>query len=156
MPPEPVREATPVRDIFTLTSPPAETAPVEAERPFQSEPVTAAPGEEPELFTSGPMTFETFDSQQVAHHEFDPITDLSEVEPARGIGVVPVLLALGLLGLIMFSGGLFWIVKAKGPPPPGLLSNPMVVGGGLGIVGILCVASAVYFLLERLGGREEQ
>ncbi len=49
----------------------------------------------------------------------------------------------------MFAAGIFFGFSAKNS---GLGA---FVGWGLGIVGIVLVATAVYFLLERLGGREE-
>ncbi len=59
------------------------------------------------------------------------------------------LLILGAIGLFLFGGGLFWAFNAK--PQSGLLGQAGV-GFVLGLLGIACVASAVYFLLERLGG----
>ena len=62
------------------------------------------------------------------------------------------LLILGLAGLAVFAGSVFWGVNAKGS---GGLLDPMVVATLLGLIGIGLVASAVYFLLVRLGGRED-
>jgi hypothetical protein len=58
-------------------------------------------------------------------------------------------LGLGVVGLAVFAGGIFFGIKAK------LNGTVGFVGIGIGVVGIICVAAAVYFLLERLGGREE-
>ena len=152
----PVEASEPAPSPAFALTPPPETRAAEPPSPEATE-ERAEPGlDEPELFTSEPMSFEDFESRQVAHHEFEPVDDFAEVEPIKSIGAVPILMALGILGLILFSAGLFWIVSAKRVIDGNLFTNPMIVGGGLGVVGIACVASAVYFLLERLGGREEQ
>ncbi len=57
------------------------------------------------------------------------------------------LVVLGLIGLALFGGGLVWAFNAR---PSGGVIGPAGVGFVLGFVGIVCVASAVYFLLERL------
>jgi lysozyme len=71
-------------------------------------------------------------------------------EPA-GLGLAP-LAVLGLLGLAVFTGSVAWIFNAR---PVGGLFGPMGLGVVVAIVGVLCVVSAIYFLLERLGGRED-
>jgi lysozyme len=149
-------DESPPFDTFALSPPPPETLTPDPAPANPVEEAEIADANEPELFIQGPSAFEEFDSRQVAHHEFESFDDLAEVEPTRSFGPVPLLIALGVLGLILFSAGLFWLVSAKDGVNSGLFSSRMIVGGGLGIVGIGCVASAVYFLLERLGGREEQ
>ena len=62
------------------------------------------------------------------------------------------LLILGFAGLAVFAGSVFWGVNAKGS---GGLLDPMLVASVLGLVGIGLVASAVYFLLVRIGGRDD-
>lgn len=108
---------------------------------------------EPRLFASEPMTFEDFGSRRVAHHEFDAYSELDQVpvEEVRGLGSLAVWIALGAVGLVVFAGGIFFgFLHARNSGVAGY------VGWGLGIAGIACCATAVYFLLERLGGREEQ
>lgn len=63
-----------------------------------------------------------------------------------------ILLLVALAGLALFAGSVFWGVNAE--ESEGQLS-PLVVGSILGVVGIACVASAVYLLLVRLGGRDD-
>jgi hypothetical protein len=58
-------------------------------------------------------------------------------------------LGLGVLGLAVFAGGLFFGFNAHRS------GGQWAIGLSVGVVGIICVATAVYFLLERLGGREE-
>ena len=62
-------------------------------------------------------------------------------------GMTPLLLVvLFLAGLAVFAGGIVWGLNAKGSG---------VISWVLGLVGIVCVVSAVYVYLERLGGRED-
>ncbi len=60
------------------------------------------------------------------------------------------LVLLGTAGLVAFIGAVIWALHAK---PTGEALNIAVVA--LGSIGILCVASAVYFLLEKLAGRDD-
>jgi lysozyme len=152
--PEPIQ---PFDSEFELTPPPAEPPHLEPEEPpveFRA----SDDREEAPLFPSEPMTFDDFESQRVAHHEFDALTELDEtpLEPIRGLNPVVMWLGLIVVGLIVFAAGIFWGFNAKQAPGGGLFSLHALVGWGLGIGGIGCVATAVYFLLERLGGREEQ
>ncbi len=62
------------------------------------------------------------------------------------------LVILGLLGLFLFGGGLFWAYHAR---PTGSLIGPAGVGFVLGLFGVVCVASAVYFLLDRISAERE-
>jgi lysozyme len=57
------------------------------------------------------------------------------------------LLILGAIGLALFSGGLLWAYHAK---PTGSLVGQAGIGFVLGLLGVVSVASAVYFLLERI------
>jgi hypothetical protein len=59
---------------------------------------------------------------------------------------------VGLGGLTLFSGSVFWGVKAQGAAGA---TDPMILASLLGLVGIALVAGAVYFLLVRLGGRDD-
>lgn len=62
-------------------------------------------------------------------------------------GVTPVLLVvLFLAGLAVFAGGIVWGLNAKGSS---------AISWVLGLVGIVCVVSAVYIYLERLGRRDD-
>jgi lysozyme len=60
--------------------------------------------------------------------------------------IVP-LLILGAIGLALFSGGLLWAYHAR---PTGSLVGPAGIGFLLGLLGVACVASAVYFVVERM------
>ena len=146
--PEPEAEAE--RETLTLTSPAVESAPLETfPAPSREEPYEASG---PGLFAAEPMTFGDFESRRVSQYDFEA-SDLERApeEPTPGIGAVPALIGLALLGLVVFAGGIFWASHARA----GESGAMQMLGWGLGIVGIGCVALAVYFLLERLGGREE-
>jgi lysozyme len=103
------------------------------------------------LFVSEPMTFEDFESRRVAHHDFQTYPDL-EATPTEHIrSLNPLFLWMGALalGLMVFAAGIFFGFSNKNSGLGGL------IGWSLGLLGIAFVATAVYFLLERLGGREE-
>ena len=105
---------------------------------------------EPRLFAAEPMTFEDLESRRVAHHEFQTSElDSTPTEPIKGLNPITFWLGAGALGLVVFAAGIFFGFSAKNTGMGG------VIGWGLGLVGIGFVATAVYFLLERLGGREE-
>lgn len=76
--------------------------------------------------------------------------DRADDDVAR-IGGVP-LLGIGLSGLALFGGSVFWAVNSG---KTGGVLDAMVVASILGLVGIALVAGAVYFLLVKLGGRGE-
>ena len=142
-------------DGFMLT-PPAETLQESGFRPDETE-FADRDTDEPELFASLGAGPDEVDPQQVAHHAFEDTPDLTVVpiRQIRSVGSVPALLTLGVVGLAVFSAGIFWGFDAKMSGEGGAFSNPVMIGWGLGLVGIACVATAVYFLLERLGGRVE-
>ena len=149
-PPEGAHRWTPAAEPGPV-APPAEPAP---EPRLAWPPSTAEPVQEPEprLFATDPMTFEDFESRRVAHHDYEAYSELDQVpvQPVRGFGPVALWLAMGAVGLIVFAAGIFFGFNAKNSGVGGY------IGWGLGLVGIFFVATAVYFLLERLGGREEQ
>ena len=156
IPAAPPAEARSLRYSFSLTPPP-EAPPASEFMEPAAPPVIETPTEsEPELFQE-PRPFEDFDARRVAVqdesalHEFEPL----DVEPSHSFGMVPLLASIGVLGLVLFAAGLFWGFNAK-HAGDGLFSGVVLIGWGLGVVGIGCVATAAYFLFERLGGREEQ
>ena len=106
---------------------------------------------EPRLFSPDPMIFEDFESRRVAHHDYQTYSELeaTPTEPLQGLNPITLWLGAGAVGLVVFAAGIFFGFSAKNAGPGGLM------GWGLGLVGTLLVATAVYHLLERLGGREE-
>jgi lysozyme len=106
---------------------------------------------EPRLFSPEPMTFEDSESRHIAHQEFQTYPDLDSTptEPIRMLNPITLWLGAAGIGLVVFVAGIVFGFSAKNAGVGGL------IGWGLGLVGIGFVATAVYFLLERLGGREE-
>ena len=168
-PPAPIAAPEPELELPQPPEPeawalPPEPAPLEVEAPAPPEPIAemqpmmwpetsiaerAEP--EPRLFSNDPMTFEDHESRRVAHHDYQTYSELeaTPTEPLKGLNPITLwLVALGF-GLVVFAAGIFFGFSAKNAGLGGLL------GWGLGLVGIGFVATAVYFLLERLGGREE-
>ncbi len=62
------------------------------------------------------------------------------------------LVILGALGLLLFGGGLFWAYHAR---PTGNLIGSAGIGFAFGLLGVICFASAVYFLLDRISADRE-
>ena len=56
------------------------------------------------------------------------------------------LLALFLAGLAIFAGAIVWGLNAQ---------SPGAISWVLGLLGVVCVVSAVYVYLERLDGRKD-
>jgi lysozyme len=80
------------------------------------------------------------------------IFGIPEPKPKLEIAGFWPLALLGSAGMALFVGAVIWAFRAKPNGAAAVASNAGVVV--IGLVGIACVASAVYFLLERLSGRE--
>ena len=65
------------------------------------------------------------------------------------------LVALAILGLAFFAGGVFWATNARASLEPAVLS-PMVVGWLAGVAGVIFFAVAAFLLLQRLGQVSER
>jgi lysozyme len=65
------------------------------------------------------------------------------------------LVALAILGLAFFAGGVFWATNARASLEPAAFS-PMVVGWLAGVAGVIFFAVAVFLLLQRLGQVSER
>jgi lysozyme len=87
------------------------------------------------------------EASEAARASVRSIFEQTRDEPADA-GIGP-LVVLGLIGLALFAGGLYWAFVSR--PSGGLIGSP-VLGFALGFLGIICVGSAAYFLVERLGG----
>ena len=86
-------------------------------------------------------------ARRVVWREASTDTEASRLLGGGLSGMTPLLLVvLFLAGLAVFAGGIVWGLNAKGSG---------VISWVLGLVGIVCVVSAVYIYLERLGGRED-
>jgi lysozyme len=139
------------------TEVPAEAAPESEPRPFGAFGEQVAAAFDPSLRptpTSAAFPVEEPPAADGVSPESKPsgwsVFNTQPIEP-ESLGWAP-LAVLGLLGLAVFTGAVFWIFNAK---LAGGLLGPMGLGVVVAVVGVLCVASAIYFLLERLGGRED-
>ena len=74
-------------------------------------------------------------------------------EPPKG-GLLS-LVALAILGLAFFAGGVFWATNAR-PVADEKLLSPMIVGWLAGVAGVIFFAVAVFLLLQRLGQATER
>jgi lysozyme len=108
-----------------------------------------AAANEPEPFPVTPTLAEPAraEATEAARASVRSIFDQTRDEPERA-GIGP-LVILGLIGLALFAGGLYWAFVSR--PSGGLIGSP-ILGFALGFLGIVCVGSAAYFLVERLGG----
>jgi lysozyme len=75
--------------------------------------------------------------------------------PERPEGGLLTLVALAVLGLIFFGGGIFWATYAR-PTVEAHLFSPRLVGGLAGVAGVGFFVVAVYLLLDRLGRASER
>jgi lysozyme len=75
----------------------------------------------------------------------------ARVKPARG-GYLPLAFML-VVGLAVLAAAAFWFVAA--PPNIGPIP-PSVIGWALGLTGTGLLASSIYGLLVRIGGRDEE
>jgi lysozyme len=86
---------------------------------------------------------------------FDFGTAVPRPLPERPKGGLLSLVALAILGLAFFAGGVFWATNARATLESPLLS-PVVVGWLAGIAGVIFFAVAVFLLLQRLGQASER
>ena len=75
--------------------------------------------------------------------------------PAPAQGGLLTLVALAVLGLVFFGGGIFWATNAR-PAASAMWLGPRLVGGLAGIAGVGFFVVAIYFLLDRLGRASER
>ena len=75
--------------------------------------------------------------------------------PVQPQGGVLSLVALAILGLVFFAGGVFWATNAR-PSLEQPWLDPRIVGWLAGIAGIGFFVVALYLLLQRLGEASEQ
>ncbi len=101
------------------------------------------------LFDQGWDASTALTTRIVRHEAFDPTAPRH-----HRLGVTGPFLLLGLIGLVAFGGALFayWRGHAAGASTGG---DPLVLASALMLIGVVCVAISVYFLLKRLGGAED-
>ncbi len=170
--PEPVAEAEPQPEPEPQPQSELEPPPVQAERwsaptlaapdaftlSPEEEPAQAVPSTERDEQSSPPSGPSLFDiappppvSQVGIIENFDHEFVLERAEP--NFSGAP-LVGLGLLGLVVFAGGVFWGLNAA-PDQAGGMPVAQTFGWVLGVVGIICASIAAYGLLRRLGGDDE-
>ncbi len=88
-----------------------------------------------------------------SHYEFE--APVVQPLPERTEGGALTLIALAVLGLIFFGGGVFWATYAR-PMAGSHLLGPRLVGGLAGVAGVGFFVVAVYLLLDRLGRAAER
>lgn len=108
------------------------------------------PGEPPAEPFDAPVRPEPREAPVPAHDVVRAIFEQTREEPERS-SFTPLLILAGI-GMVMFAGGLYWAFTSR---PSGGLMGSTGLGLILGFLGIACVASAVYFLLEKLGGAKD-
>jgi len=86
---------------------------------------------------------------------FDFVAPVVRPLPERAEGGLFSLVALAVLGLVFFGGGIFWATYAR-PLAGAHILGPRLVGGLAGIAGIGFFVVAVYLLLDRLGRAAER
>jgi lysozyme len=76
---------------------------------------------------------------------------LIEAEPAS-FGGISLLVSLGLLGLMLFAGGILWNLSVDSDTG---MSPIRLFGYGASVIGAVCFGVSAYLLLRRLGGPDE-
>jgi lysozyme len=152
---EPEIESTPGPDLFT---PPEEDAEAEerlAEPEAAEELEEASPAEGPAWPGPARDPEERRIIDDAVPYDFDdePIAPPSQPETPQGGAAT--LVALAILGLVFFGGGVFWATNAR-PAPERAWIEPTMVGWLAGVTGALFFAVAVYLLLLRLGRSQER
>ncbi|WP_293369974.1 lysozyme [Phenylobacterium sp.] len=116
-----------------------------------SDAIEEASAEDEARFDDDPFAADRMVIDDAAPPQFDgPVV---QPLPERPQGGVLTLVALAVLGLIFFGGGIFWATYARGG---GGLMGPRLVGGLAGIAGVGFFVVAVYLLLDRLGRAAER
>jgi lysozyme len=108
---------------------------------------------EPHYGSNGPFGRSRFIIDDQAPYDFVPPT--VQPLPERSESGVLTLIALAVLGLIFFGGGIFWATYAR-PTIEAHILGPRMVGGLAGLAGIGFFVVAVYLLLDRLGRATER
>jgi lysozyme len=162
--------ASPLEDPvpFFLRAPEADAEPDGEDRaPPQDE---AEGPESHDLFRPAPASFRDVDEGDYEDDDDEGgqgrhvIDDLAPFDfggpvarplPERPQGGLLTLVALAVLGLIFFGGGVFWATYAR-PTVEAHLFSPRLVGLLAGVAGVGFFVVAVYLLLDRLGRASER
>jgi lysozyme len=125
--------------------------------PAVADDLAADAGEPSETASADEQDDERYRSRLViddaAPYEFVP--PVVQPLPAPTQGGMLTLVALAVLGLVFFGGGIFWATNAR-PVANSVWLGPRLVGGLAGIAGVGFFVVAIYFLLDRLGRASER
>jgi lysozyme len=134
-----------------------EAAPQTEELPAEPAADAADPSATPEPVTLEDFSLPPSDAGEDAmprivqdeppRYEFATAPVAARTEPPSGPMVI---MALTLLGLAFFAGGIFWALNAQ-PGPQGGVFTPLLVGWLAGVAGVGFIAAAVFMLLQRIG-----
>jgi lysozyme len=147
-------EAPPVFEDQTVESPAAETpeSPPEidagaAEALVADDLVEPAPAPANDVAPAAAETGPRILIDDTAPYEFVP--PMVQPLPQASRGGPLSLVALAVIGLAFFGGGVFWALNARGD---GGLIGPLAVGWLAGLAGVGLFSVAVFLILKRLGG----
>jgi lysozyme len=157
----------PAEEPFTLAAPSDDE---EAEPEPRIEPGQGSASDElsgPDLFDEPTAANDLVGDEEFPLDEGVPLTVIDDAAPFDFGAVTPrplpeqpkagllSLIALAIIGLAFFAGGLFWATNAR-PVAQSRLLSPMVVGWLAGVAGVIFFAVAVFLLLQRLGQASER
>lgn len=152
-------EPEPIAETFVEPAPGGDGGPANEPEPFPTieraaRPLTSEPAPEPTpepVAAIPPPVAPSGNAEALRRAIFGQPEPAPLAEPGERNGLWP-LAALGGVGMLVFLAAIVWAFRTK---PAGGGPAPMNLGViVVGVIGILCVASAVYFLLERLAGRD--
>lgn len=162
--PAPVEDPVP----FFLRAPEPEPEIADEDRPYVEEEEEGP--ESGDLFAAGRGDDAFFDEEGGFDHDepydrdrfviddsapYDFVAPIVQPLPQRPESGILTLVALAILGLIFFGGGIFWASYARPLASPHIF-GPRLVGGLAGIAGIGFFVVAVYLLLDRLARASER
>ena len=147
---------------FRLTSEPASVEPAGGE-PFAMPalaPIAETAAPQPTLFETvrgdrgdrGGSAFNLDGFSTSSEVDLQPLDiPLVDAEPAS-FGGISLLVSLGLLGLMLFAGGILWNLSVDADTG---MSPIRLFGYGASVIGAVCFGVSAYLLLRRLGGPDE-
>ncbi len=145
LPPEPVAEPAPIEHV-----PAASAEPMLFERPVVQSRWLPDPISYPEreaVHEPQPASADLFQGPVFREEHHPDGFETVDVQPAK-LGFLPFLI-LAFVGLIMFAGAATWAFNARSS------GGMIAVGIGFALIGVGCVAWAVYALLSKVGDLDE-
>jgi lysozyme len=130
----------------TISGPPMDEEPAIAEPEATAAPVQAESPDDPRYALPEQAGDLLFPSRRVVWREAPKATEPSHRQGGEGRMSFLVLGLLFVSGLALFASAVFVDLNTKDSAP---------IVWGLGVVGIVCVASSTYAALRRLGGKDD-